>query len=245
MEIDLVSSSRISNCYRLESGGVAIYPSAKFLSVCTSCVKSYVLGLGRFAQKYGAGATDDDDVATVGEGETASGRPFGGVGVPQGVERRDVLKSGISLAAIAGVAGCLSGGDSEATTTTAADDGGDSETTGETTESGGSDGGTTNVFHELQVVDADELSTSATNSSDGVSVTVDGGTPTGPMRIAVAASGDGNGSGDPIVDATVSVGETVVGTTDSAGLFRTTQPMTAGTVTVETQAGVTVTVDIP
>ncbi|GGC49174.1 BMP family lipoprotein [Haloferax sulfurifontis] len=65
----------------------------------------------------------------------------------RGVERRDVLKSGISLAAIAGVAGCLSGDDSEETTTAAADDGGgdDSETSGETTESGGSGGETTNV----------------------------------------------------------------------------------------------------
>ncbi|MFC7130798.1 BMP family lipoprotein [Haloferax chudinovii] len=80
--------------------------------------------------------------------DTGAGDSTDGTGTQEtrrGVERRDVLKSGISLAAIAGVAGCLSGGDSEATTTTAADDGGDSETTGETTESGGSDGGTTNV----------------------------------------------------------------------------------------------------
>ncbi|EMA08333.1 BMP family lipoprotein [Haloferax denitrificans] len=82
--------------------------------------------------------------------DTGAGDSAGETGTQEtrrGVERRDVLKSGLSLAAIAGVAGCLSGGDSEETTTTAADDGGgdDSETSGETTESGGSGGETTNV----------------------------------------------------------------------------------------------------
>ncbi|WP_424006990.1 BMP family lipoprotein [Haloferax denitrificans] len=82
--------------------------------------------------------------------DTGAGDSAGETGTQEtrrGVERRDVLKSGLSLAAIAGVAGCLSGGDSEEITTTAADDGGgdDSETSGETTESGGSGGETTNV----------------------------------------------------------------------------------------------------
>ena len=102
------------------------------------------------------------------------------------------------------------------------------------------DGGTTNVFHERQTLDADQLSmTTTVNTSGLLSLTVESTRPSGPMSVLLADDGD------PVADATVRVGDQTVGTTGSDGRLWTTQPVETDRVSAITPGGETVTVTIP
>lgn len=104
------------------------------------------------------------------------------------------------------------------------------------------DGGTTNVFHEVQRVDTPTLpvSTTVTNSSADISLSVETTQPTGPMRVAVVDETTGNP-----VSATVFVDGNLVGPTGGDGNRWVVQPLGLFELTVETSTGETVTVSGP
>lgn len=104
------------------------------------------------------------------------------------------------------------------------------------------DGGTTNVFHEIQRVDSPtlSLSTTVTNSSAGLTLTVETTQPTGPMRVSVVDET----AGDP-VSATVYVDGNRVGPTGAEGNRWVVQPLGEFDLTVETPSGESVTVSGP
>lgn len=107
------------------------------------------------------------------------------------------------------------------------------------------DGGTTDAYHELTVRDATDLPHAETTTDEGVEVTVAAGEATGPMYVSVRSGGEGIENGDPLAGATVEIGDQTVGTTDEAGVLRTTRPVLEDSVTVTTAAGETVSTPIP
>jgi len=102
------------------------------------------------------------------------------------------------------------------------------------------DGATTNIFHEKQTVTMSDVPVSGTltNTSGGLTLTVETTTPTGPMRVSVT-SGD-----EPVEGAELLVTGQPVGTTDGGGQTWVTQPLAGATVRV-TVDDETVTVTLP
>jgi len=102
------------------------------------------------------------------------------------------------------------------------------------------DGATRNVFHEQQLADPDTVPVSETvsNSTDGVELTVETTTATGPMRVTVTADGE------PVEGTPLRVASAAVGTTDAAGQRWVVQPLD-GAVVSATVDGETVSVTLP
>ena len=90
------------------------------------------------------------------------------------------------------------------------------------------DGATTNIFHEQQTVTMSNVpvSTTLTDTSSNLELTVETTTPTGPMRVSVTSGGD------PVEGATLLVTDQPVGTTDTGGQAWVTQPLAGATVRV-------------
>ena len=103
------------------------------------------------------------------------------------------------------------------------------------------DGATTEVFHEIQWVQSTSVpvSSTTTNTTAALELTVEATDPTGPMHVSVVDAT----TGDP-VEATVSIDDQPVGTTDDGELW-VTQPRGNFEVTVTTPEGETVTVTGP
>lgn len=104
------------------------------------------------------------------------------------------------------------------------------------------DGGTTDVFHEVQSVQASSVpvSSTATNSTAQLELTVESTDPTGPMRVSV----DDAVTANP-VEASVAVDGQHVGSTGETGELWVTQPLGTFEVTVTTPGGETATVSGP
>jgi|GEM_PF-2087684 len=104
------------------------------------------------------------------------------------------------------------------------------------------DGSTESVFREVQQnrLNAIPWNWSRSATANGVELTVNGTSPSGPLdvRLTDATSDDG-------VDGRIRIEDTYVGSTEATGRFRTVQPYGAFTVNATTPANETVTLTIP
>lgn len=104
------------------------------------------------------------------------------------------------------------------------------------------DGATTDVFHEIheQPLNRIEVSDSRSVANGTLNVTVGRTSDTGPMRVTATNSQ----SGLPIQGATVSVGDTALGTTDAEGQLWGVEPSGPAELIVTTDSGDRVVVDL-
>jgi len=104
------------------------------------------------------------------------------------------------------------------------------------------DGATTDVFHEIheQPLNRIEVSARTSVANGTLNVTVGRTSDTGPMRVTATNSQ----SGLPIQGATVSVGETELGTTDAEGQLWGVEPSGPAELIVTTDTGDRVVVDL-
>ena len=103
------------------------------------------------------------------------------------------------------------------------------------------DGATRNVFHEIRSIDPALVNVTGThqNSTDSLQLDVETTDPSGPMHVSVTDS-----TGSP-VDATVTVGDWTVGSTDPNGELWTIQPLGELSVTATDGDDESVTVTLP